>query len=55
MDEKLIFPVGIYPEKIQRIIEDTHQDLNFPVNYIASSILVASSLAVGNSRVIKLR
>ena len=55
MDEKLIFPVGIYPEKIQRIIEDTHQDLNFPVNYIASSILVASALAVGNSRVLKLR
>ena len=55
MEDKLIFPASVYPEILQKIIEDTHQDLNFPVNYIASSMLVAAALAIGNSRVLKLR
>ena len=55
MEDKLTFPVSMYPEVLQKIIEDTHQDLNFPVNYIASSMLVAASLAIGNSRILKLR
>lgn len=53
MEKQLEFPIDIYPPPLRHIIEDTHRDLNFPVNYIAASLLLAVSVAVGNSRVLK--
>ena len=55
MEKQLEFPMDIYPPPLRQIIEDTHRDLNFPVNYIAASLLLAVSVAVGNSRVLKVR
>ena len=49
------FPVMVFPEKIRRIIENTCQDLNFPTSYIAASLFLAVSVAVGNSRLLKVR
>lgn len=53
MEKQLEFPMDIYPPSLRQIIEDTHRDLNFPVNYIAASLLLAVSVAVGNSCVLK--
>ncbi len=55
MEDVIKFPVHIYPQKIQKIIADTYKDLNFPVNYIAASLLLATSVAVGNSRALKVK
>ena len=41
MEKQLEFPMDIYPPPLRQIIEDTHRDLNFPVNYIAASLLEA--------------
>ena len=55
MEKQLEFTIDIYPPPLRQIIEDTHRDLNFPVNYIAASLLLAVSVALGNSRVLKVR
>ena len=52
MEKQLEFTIDIYPPPLRQIIEDTHRDLNFPVNYIAASLLLAVSVALGNSRVV---
>ena len=48
-----LFPVEIFPEKIQKVIEDTHEESCFPVNYIAASLFFAASVAVGNYRTLE--
>ncbi len=55
MEGVIKFPVHIYPQEIQKIIADPHKDLNFSVNYIAASLLLAASVAIGNSRVLKVK
>ncbi len=50
-----IFPVKIFPEFVRNIIDATHQDLNFPISYISASLFFAASVAVGNSRLLKIR
>lgn len=44
----LRFPYRLFPAKIQKIIEETHQDLFFPLNYIAAALFFAIGAAVGN-------
>ncbi len=55
METPLKFPLEIYPPSLSKIVTDTHKDLNFPVNYIAASLLLATSVAVGNSRILKVK
>ncbi len=55
METPLKFPLEIYPPSLRKIVTDTHKDLNFPVNYIAASLLLAASVAVGNSRILKVK
>lgn len=43
------FPVSVYPEAIQQLIEAANIGLNFPIEYFAASILFAVSIAIGNS------
>ncbi len=43
------FPTHIFPEAIQEIIHETNKCLNFPIDFIGSSLFYASSLAIGNS------
>lgn len=49
-EDVLLFPLCVFPKEIQQVIEDTHRDLNFPVNYIAASLFFAVSLAIGTTR-----
>lgn len=55
MEKQLEFPMDIYPPPLRQIFEDTHRDLNFSVSYIAASLLLAVSVVLGNSRVLKVR
>lgn len=43
------FPVDVFPTPIQEIINETHKCLNFPIDFIAGSILYAVSVATGNT------
>ncbi len=43
------FPIHIFPKAIQEIIYETNKCLNFPIDFIGSSLFYASSLAIGNS------
>ena len=51
-EKELVFPLCVFPEGIKRIISETHQDLNFPVNYIAASLFFAVSVAIGTTRIL---
>lgn len=44
----LRFPYRLFPVIIQKIIEETHQDLLFPLNYIAAVLFFAIGAALGN-------
>ncbi len=46
----LVFPVVIFPKKIQDIVTQTCQESNYPLNYIAAALFFAASVAVGNFR-----
>jgi len=41
------FPLSIFPKEINKIIDDTTADLNFPVDYIAASLLMGVATACG--------
>lgn len=43
------FPIEVFPNGIQKIITATNEALNFPIDFISSSILYATSVAIGNS------
>ena len=47
-DNGPVFPVVIFPENIRKIIDTTHDESCFPVNYIAAALFFAASVAVGN-------
>jgi len=44
-----IFPLQVFPPEVQKIITATHQNLNFPVDFIGASMLYAASVAIGNT------
>ncbi|THD66825.1 DUF3987 domain-containing protein [Robertkochia marina] len=43
------FPVEAFPDHVQRIINETNQSLNFPIDFIGASLLFATSVSIGNS------
>jgi hypothetical protein len=43
------FPIDVFPDEIQEIINATNQCLGFPLDFIGSSILLSASLAIGNT------
>ena len=45
----------MYPKQIQQIIKATAESLNYPIDFIASSILYAVSVAIGNTHRIKIK
>ncbi len=49
------FPLEIFPVEIQKIIKETNKTLNFPIDFICSSLLFATSVAIGNSMKIKIK
>ena len=52
-DNGPVFPVVIFPENIRKIIDTTHEESCFPVNYIAAALFFAASVAVGNYRTLE--
>ncbi len=43
------FPIEIFPNEMQSIIQSLNECLDFPTDYIGSSILYAASLSIGNA------
>ncbi len=43
------FPLDALPPAVQSIVEETNKTLNFPVDFIAASLLFTSSVAIGNA------
>ena len=48
-DTIIPFPIDAFPVAIQQIISETNRCLNFPIDFIGSSIFYACSLAIGNT------
>ncbi len=46
---KNTFPVEVFPQPVQEIINATNKNLEFPIDFIGTSILYAASVAIGNS------
>lgn len=53
IESDIQFPVFIYPDNLQNIINETSNALGFPIEFISSSMLYAFSVAIGNSYCIK--
>ncbi len=49
MAEQSRFPISVFPTDIQEIIGDLHDKMGYPVEYTASSMLVALATAMGNN------
>lgn len=49
------FPYDIFPIEIMMLLENAEETLNFPIEYLASSILSASSVAIGNTYNVKFK
>jgi len=52
---KTNFPYEIFPIEIQILLEVAEETLNYPIEYLGSSILSACSVAIGNTYHIKLK
>ena len=49
------FPISIFPTKIQRIISEVHECHNYPTDYIASAILTAIAVGIGNTHLAQIK
>ena len=49
------FPLEIFPKIIQEIVQAANLTLNYPVEFTASSMLFATSIAVGNTHKIRIK
>lgn len=52
---KNIFPIGIFPDEVQKLIMELKETMNFPVDYSGCSILYAVSVAIGNKIQLKVK
>ena len=48
------FPIDVFPQQVQQIINDTNECLKFPIDFIASSMLYAVSVAIGNTHKVEI-
>ena len=55
METELKFPINVLPPLLRNIISETHKALNFPVAYIAMSLLTAVATAVGDTCWLKVK
>lgn len=53
--ETNLFPVEVFPLPIQKIIHATNENLNFPTDFIGTSILSAASISIGNTHKIEIK
>jgi len=54
-NESIDFPIEVFPDKIQKIILDLEEHLNYPIEFTAASMFFAASVAIGNSYRLKLK
>jgi hypothetical protein len=54
-DKKNDFPIEVFPFKIQTLIAEANRTLYFPIDYIASAILAAGSIALGRKLIVKVK
>ena len=52
---KNIFPTGIFPLVLQKLISELESSLNFSPDYTSASILYAVSVAIGNKIQLKFK
>ena len=50
-----LFPVSIFPKKMQKIIHDLEQYLGFPKDYISASIFLTVAASIGKTYKLKVR
>jgi len=43
------FPFQIFPDRIQKVIEDSHRYLSYPKDFTAAGILAATAIAIGRT------
>jgi len=48
-----VFPIDVFPSKIIEVMLELTKSLNYPLEYIGSSILSAASVAIGNTYQVK--
>lgn len=49
------FPTSIFPTEIRHIIAEVHECQGFPIDYIASAMLVAIAVSIGNTHLAQLK
>jgi hypothetical protein len=49
------FPVEIFPLPVQKVIKNTNEYLNFPIDFIGASLLYAASVAIGNTHKVEVK
>ena len=49
------FPVHVFPTKMQRIIIELNTTCGFPIDYTASAMLAAISVAIGNTHRVEVK
>lgn len=49
------FPISIFPSEIRNIIAEVHECQGFPIDYIASAMLVAIAVGIGNTHLAELK
>lgn len=49
------FPVHVFPAKMQRIILELNTTCAFPIDYTASAMLAAISVAIGNTHRVEVK
>lgn len=49
------FPVEVFPKCVQEIINSTNNCLNYPIDFISSSLLYAISVSLGNTCKVEVR
>jgi hypothetical protein len=49
------FPIDIFPKQIQELIQDANCKLKLPRDFLATGILFASSVLIGNSTIIEFK
>ena len=55
LTKSCVFPIDIFPSEIIEVLIECNKALNYPLDYLGSSILTASSLAIGNTHHIELK
>ena len=49
------FPISIFPSKIQKIIREVNDCYGFPIDYVGAAMMVAVSVAVGNTHLARMK